>query len=105
MTGELAGPQTRAEATNYQETSRHADVMRFVADLGGWDRSLNNITIGESGQFLSRHYKDQWDAYYTGRSFPMQFERVDAKSTLVVQPAPPANPNVHTRVNGAIPKS
>ena len=23
--------------------------------------SLNNITIGESGQILSRHYKDQWE--------------------------------------------
>jgi murein tripeptide amidase MpaA len=26
-------PLTRAEATNYQETSHHADVMRFVAEL------------------------------------------------------------------------
>ena len=27
----------------------------------------------------SRHYKDQWDAYYVGRSFPMQFEKLEAK--------------------------
>jgi penicillin amidase len=60
--------------------------MRFVADFSDWDHSLNNLTIGESGQFLSSHYKDQWDAYYTGRSFPMQFQRVDAKSTLSIQP-------------------
>jgi len=60
--------------------------MRFVADLSGWDRSLNNITIGESGQILSRHYKDQWDAYYAARSFPMQFQKVDAKQTLTVVP-------------------
>jgi penicillin amidase len=60
--------------------------MRFVADFSDWDHSLNNLTIGESGQFLSSHYKDQWDAYYTGRSFPMQFQRVDAKSTLDIQP-------------------
>jgi hypothetical protein len=33
MTASATGPLTRAEATNYQETSRHADVMRFVADL------------------------------------------------------------------------
>jgi len=60
--------------------------MRFVADLSDWEHSLNNIDIGESGQILSRHYKDQWDAYYSGRSFPMQFGKVDAKQTLVVEP-------------------
>jgi penicillin amidase len=60
--------------------------MRFVADLANWDRSLNNIDIGQSGQVLSRHYKDQWDAHYSGRSFPMQFVKVEAKDTLVVEP-------------------
>jgi penicillin G amidase len=60
--------------------------MRLVADLGNWDRSFNNIDIGQSGQILSRHYKDQWDAYYVGRSFPMQFEKVDVKDTLLVLP-------------------
>ena len=58
--------------------------MRFVADFSNWEQSLNNLTIGESGQILSSHYKDQWDAYYYGRSFPMQFQHVDVKSTLVV---------------------
>ena len=60
--------------------------MRFVADLANWDSSFNNVDIGQSGQILSRHYKDQWDAYYVGRSFPMQFEKVDVKDTLVVLP-------------------
>ncbi len=60
--------------------------MRFIADLANWDGSLNNIDIGESGQILSRHYKDQWDAYYVGRSYPMQFEKVEAKDTLTVVP-------------------
>lgn len=60
--------------------------MRFVADISDWDRSLNNLTIGESGQILSKHYKDQWNAYYVGRSFPMQFRKVDAKQTLTVVP-------------------
>jgi penicillin amidase len=59
--------------------------MRFVADFSNWDQSLNNITTGESGQILSRHYKDQWDAYYYGRSFPMQFQHIDVRSTLVVE--------------------
>jgi acyl-homoserine lactone acylase PvdQ len=57
-----------------------------VADLANWDRSLNNILSGESGQILSRHYKDQWDEYYSARSFPMQFNKVEAKQTLSVRP-------------------
>jgi penicillin amidase len=76
---EMSGSST----TIKQTTLRLGPSMRFVADLSDWERSLNNITIGESGQFLSRHYKDQWDAYYVGRSFPMQFGKVDAKETLV----------------------
>ena len=62
--------------------------MRFVADLANWDGSLNNIDIGQSGQILSRHYKDQWDAYYVGRSYPMQFEKIQAKDSLTVFPTP-----------------
>jgi penicillin amidase len=60
--------------------------MRFIADLANWDGSFNNIDIGQSGQILSRHYKDQWDAYYVGRSFPMQFEKVDVKDSISVHP-------------------
>jgi hypothetical protein len=35
---------------------------------------------------LSSHYKDQWDAYYHATSFPMQFRKVEAKATLIVNP-------------------
>jgi penicillin amidase len=60
--------------------------MRMVVDLADFDRSMQNITMGQSGQILSRHYRDQWEAYYAGRSFPMQFNKVEAKSTLVFLP-------------------
>src|SRR3954467_15740424 len=33
----MAQPITRAEATGYLETSRHADVMRFLAELQARD--------------------------------------------------------------------
>lgn len=79
---EMSGSST----TIKQTTERVGPSMRFVADLGDWDHSVNNITIGESGQILSRHYKDQWNAYYAGRSFPMQFQKVEARETLIVQP-------------------
>ena len=78
---EMSGSST----TIKQIRQRLGPSMRFVADLSEWDHSWNNITIGQSGQILSRHYKDQWDAYYAGRSFPMQFGKVEAKETLVVE--------------------
>jgi acyl-homoserine lactone acylase PvdQ len=42
--------------------------------------------MGQSGHFLSPHYRDQFDAYYNGTSFPMQFGKVKAEDTLVVTP-------------------
>jgi penicillin amidase len=60
--------------------------MRMNADLADWDRSLLNVQVGQSGQPFSGHYKDQWDDYYNGRSYPMQFDHVEAKSTLELRP-------------------
>ncbi len=74
--------------TTVKQTSRTlAPSMRMNADLGDWDRSLFNIPIGQSGQILSSHYKDQWADYYNARSYPMQFGKVDATSTLVFNPS------------------
>jgi acyl-homoserine lactone acylase PvdQ len=61
--------------------------MRMNADLADWDRSLLNIVTGQSGQILSSHYRDQWKDYYNARSYPMQFNSVNAKSTLEFRPA------------------
>jgi hypothetical protein len=49
MPANLSGPLTRAEATNYQETSRHADVMRFAAELTArGDARLTVTSFGTS---------------------------------------------------------
>ncbi|MDQ6700073.1 MAG: penicillin acylase family protein, partial [Acidobacteriota bacterium] len=69
-----------------QTTRRLGPSMRMNADLGDWENSLLNLPVGESGHVLSRHYKDEWDAYYNGTSFPMPFQKVDAKSTVVFSP-------------------
>jgi penicillin amidase len=69
-----------------QTTRRLGPSMRLNADLSNWDSSLLNLPIGESGHVLSRHYKDEWDAYYNATSFPMQFKNVDVKSTAVFVP-------------------
>jgi penicillin G amidase len=74
-------------STSIKQTTQHlGPSMRLVIDLGNLDQSLANVVTGESGHLMSRHYKDQWGAYYGGTSFPMQFDKVDAKDTLVVNP-------------------
>jgi len=60
--------------------------MRMDADLSDWDHSLLEGTTGQSGQVLSRHYKDQWEHYYAAQSFPMQFQKVVAKDVLTMVP-------------------
>ena len=60
--------------------------MRMAIDLARFDGSLLNLTLGESGQVLSPHYKDQWEAYLAGRSLPAQFNKFEAKGTLTFLP-------------------
>ncbi len=69
-----------------QTTRRLGPSLRMIVDLSNLDRSLINITTGESGNALSRHYMDQWDAYYAGQSFPMQFDQVRTSDVLTVTP-------------------
>jgi penicillin G amidase len=79
-------PMSGSATTVKQTTRTLAPSMRMNADLGDWDRSLLNVQIGQSGQPLSGHYKDEWDAYYNGRSYPMQFKKIQATSTLEIRP-------------------
>ncbi|MBL0158478.1 MAG: penicillin acylase family protein [Bryobacterales bacterium] len=78
----MHGTGTSIKAT----TPRLGPSMRFVADLSNWDSSLMNLTIGESGHILSWHYKDQWQAYLNGTSYPLEFGKVQDKGTLTLRP-------------------
>jgi penicillin G amidase len=64
-----AGTGTTVKAT----TSLSGPSMRMVVDFSDLDNSVNNITLGESGQVFSPHYRDQFPAWYAGHSFPMLF--------------------------------
>ena len=79
-------PMSGASSTVKQTTRSMGPSMRMNADLADWDRSLLNVLAGQSGQALSSHYRDQWKAYYDATSFPMQYRRVEAKSTLEFGP-------------------
>ncbi len=79
-------PMSGAGTTVKQTTATLGPSERMVVDLGDLDRSVQNLVTGESGYVASAHYKDEWQAYYTGKSFPMQFDHVEAKDTLRVKP-------------------
>jgi penicillin amidase len=78
--------QSGSTTTVKQTTRRMGPSMRMAVDFGDLDRSLLTLPAGESGQPLSGHYTDQSDAWQQGRGCPMQFGKVEAKGTLVVQP-------------------
>jgi penicillin amidase len=64
--------------------------MRMVVDFSDLDKSMQNITLGESGQPFSPYYRDQFPAWYSGQSFPMLFsDKAVDKGTvhkLVLEP-------------------
>ena len=80
-------PMSGDSTTVKQTTLRLGPSERMDASLGNWDASLLNLPVGESGHAASSHYKDEWGAYYDGKSFPMQFKNVDVKSTVTLAPA------------------
>jgi penicillin amidase len=79
-------PMSGSETTVKQLNGRLGPSFRMVVDFADLDGSLANLLAGQSGHPLSRHYKDQWDAYYRGTSFRMQFDRVNAVDVLNVRP-------------------
>ena len=79
---EMSGSGTTVKQT----TATLGPSERMVADVGDWENSVQNLTVGESGHVASPHYKDQWAAYYVGTSFPMEFQRVEAKEVLRIVP-------------------
>jgi penicillin G amidase len=80
-------PMSGGPVTVKQTTATLGPSERMDTSTGDWDTSLWDVVIGESGHVASSHYKDQFGAYYNGRSFPMQFHKVDAKSTVTFAPA------------------
>jgi penicillin G amidase len=52
---------------------RHGPAMRFVADLSNWDQSLMEIPAGESGQYASEYYRDEFPEWFAGRGIPAPF--------------------------------
>lgn len=64
--------------------------MRMVADTSDWDRSLMEITTGESGQVSSDYYQDQFPEWFASRAIPAAFSEAGVQRatshTLRLQP-------------------
>jgi penicillin G amidase len=72
-------PQAGTANTVKATTPGAGPSMRMVVDFSDLDHSVQNLTLGESGELSSPYYADQFQAWYTGHSFPMPFsdEAVD----------------------------
>jgi len=64
--------------------------MRFVADVGDWDRSILVLPLGQSGRPWSPHVADQFSdwLHVKGRTLPFSREMIEAetRAQLVLTP-------------------
>ena len=72
---------------------RHGPSERFTANLADLDESTLNLVTGQSGNFLSPYYMDQWRNWYEGTTLTLPFTAKAVESSrahqLVLQPAKP----------------
>ncbi len=89
-----AGPGLRQQAgsgyTVKAVSRHHGPSERFTANLADLDQSTLNVVTGQSGNFLSPYYMDQWKAWYEGTTFLLPFTSpaVDASKAhrLILEP-------------------
>jgi penicillin amidase len=83
-------PQAGTASTVKATTPSAGPSMRMVVDFSDLDQSMQNITLGESGQVFSPYYHDQFSAWYGGQSLPMLFSDAavekGAAHKLVLEP-------------------
>ena len=71
---DIVGTPMSGSGTSVKQTSKKlGPSMRMTADLADWNRSLMNVQIGQSGQVLSSHYRDEWLDWYYARTEPMEW--------------------------------
>lgn len=86
-------PQAGTRTTVKQTTPYVGPSMRMVVDFSSLEQSVQNITLGESGQVFSPYYRDQFEDWYHGQSFTMLFSDASvergAAHRLTLEPARP----------------
>ncbi len=74
-TGPGEQPQSGSGFTVKASGRTHGPSERFTADLSNLDATTLNIVTGQSENFLSPYYMDQWNAWYTGYTFTLPFSK------------------------------
>ena len=82
-TGPGEQPQSGSGYTVKASGRDYGPSERFTADLSNLDGSTLNLVTGQSGNFLSPYYMDQWQAWYTGYTFPLPFSTSAVKKAAV----------------------
>lgn len=80
-TGPGENPQSGSVYTVKAVGSTHGPSERFTADMSNLDASTLNLVTGESGNFLSPYYMDQWNAWYKGTTFKLPFSKTAVENS------------------------
>jgi penicillin amidase len=72
-TGPGALPQSGDGTTVKQVGLGFGPSERLTVDFADLDASTLNIVTGESGNFTSSYFMDQWQAWYQGTTFALPF--------------------------------
>jgi penicillin G amidase len=84
-------PQSGGGYTVKQVGRTFGPSERLTVDLGNLDQSTLNLVTGESGNFLSPYYMDQWQAWYQGSTYPLPFSEQAVQSAkqhvMILEPA------------------
>jgi penicillin amidase len=83
-------PQNGSGGSNVTVNVGRSVSMRFIADASDWDKTQHSITLGQSGNPSSPHWKDQladWRAV-TPKPFPFTDAAITraTKETLILAP-------------------
>jgi penicillin amidase len=89
-TGPGLVPQSGGGLTVKQVGREFGPSERLTVDFSDFDQSTLNLVTGESGNFLSPYYMDQWKAWYEGFTFALPFSPQAVEKSkahkLVLQP-------------------
>ena len=80
-TGPGENPQSGSVYTVKAVGRAHGPSERFTADLSNLDASTLNLVTGQSGNFLSPYYMDQWPAWYKGTTFALPFSKTAVENS------------------------
>jgi penicillin amidase len=86
-------PDRAQPGTGYSIRAAHPRMgpsERFVANTADWDKTIQLISTGESGQVGSSHYSDQFSYWFEGKAIWSPFtdaaEKAGTKHRLALKP-------------------